>query len=150
MKIFQMLKRGTCVLLMITPLFLAGCSKEDHEVEPDLNNTLINDIFEATELRLTIDTIYEPDDSYPGVDYIRIDYTVKNLTNETVPARGLEVRWQVKAADGTMYGEMDKGILAFAPLNAGASVQSAVTIKLGTPHNHADRSTLAYRLQKPR
>ncbi|WP_118951294.1 hypothetical protein [Taibaiella helva] len=54
----------------------------------------------AADFQLTIDKIYEPDESYPGVDYIRVDYTIKNVSGKTVPPYGLKVHWRVKAADG--------------------------------------------------
>lgn len=145
MKMFRMFKKGACVLLMITPLFLASCSK-DSTSDPTPNNPGSNNGFTAADFQLTIDKITEPDDNYPGVDYIRVDYTVKNLSNKPYPPRGLSVRWRVKAADGAFYERFEEAIVTFNPLNAGASVQSAAAIELGTPHNNADKSTLTYTL----
>lgn len=126
-------------MLLAAPLFLFSCSKSDDGTpEPQPNSG-----FTAADFKLTIDDYYEPDDNYTGEDYLRIEYTIKNVSSKQFP-RGLKLHWKVKAADGAYYETIDENLVYFDPLNAGASMQTASVIKLGTPHNNADKTTLTY------
>ena len=137
------------VALVVMPLILLNsCSKSNSATpsNPDPGNNdpgTPGSSFTAADFVLTIDEYYEPGDDYPGEDYLRIDYTIKNVSSKNFP-KGMSVRWKVKAADGAYYERFTENIVFNQPLNAGASVQTASVINLGTPHNNADRSTLTY------
>lgn len=127
------------MLLTVSLIFLNSCSKsDDPSPEPPAGSG-----FTAADFKLTIDKFYEPGDDYGGEDYLRIEYTIKNISSRRFE-RGMKLHWKVKAADGAYYETIDENLVYFDPLNAGASMQTASVIKLGTPNNHADKSTLTY------
>lgn len=126
-------------LLGLSLLMVGSCSK-NNEPDPAPNNG-----FTAADFQLTINEIYEPSEDFPGEDYIRIDYAIKNVSNRTFE-QGLKIHWKVKAADGAFYETTDENLVRNSPLNAGATITAASVVHLGKPQNNPDRSTLVYTL----
>ncbi len=138
----KQLKHSICVALLgLSLLTMGSCNKSD---SPTPENPAAS-TFTAADFQLTINEIYEPNEDFPGEDYIRIDYAIKNVSNKTLE-RGITLHWKVKAADGAYYETTDKDIVYNNPLNPGASVTAASVISLGKPQNNPDRSTLVYTL----
>lgn len=139
----NVLKKLIFLMLLAAPmLVLNSCSKSDNPAPGDPPGPAG---FTAADFKLTIDEFYEPGDDYPGEDYLRIEYTVKNISSKNLP-EGVNVLWKVRAADGAYYETLHEDIVYADPLNAGASIKTAAVIKLGVPHNNADKTTLTYTL----
>ncbi len=129
--------------LVALPLYFISCGKSSVDPDPDPNPS--GNGFTAADFQLTIDDIYEPSENYSGEDYIRVEFTIKNVSTKTFQ-EGLNVHWKVKAADGAYYEYTTPDVVYGSPLNPGASRPSYAVINLGKPQNNPDRNTLTYTL----